>query len=273
MRSTTCSTTGSGEIGRCRTARTVSPPPQGLSRGKRALSTSSTRAPAVASRWAVVEPAGPAPTTIASKCSIGADRSRPVESARLIDRIRVEPGHEPRIPERDPRDTVGLEDEANAKDRLVRLHQRLERLHARLVAEQAQRAARDPGHGRVREGRRDPGRDAGREPAGCRVVSFKAPAGPAGEAGIEQIKLDYRGWGREDSNLRRLSQRVYSPSPLATRVHPLRDGHSGPAPRKVGHQARIAPHALLAQLAEHLHGKEGVDGSSPSEGLSRRGAR
>ena len=27
--------------------------------------------------------------------------------------------------------------------------------------------------------------------------------------------------------------------------------------------------ALLAQLVEHLHGKEGVDGSSPSEGLFR----
>jgi hypothetical protein len=26
--------------------------------------------------------------------------------------------------------------------------------------------------------------------------------------------------------------------------------------------------ALLAQLVEHLHGKEGVDGSSPSEGSS-----
>ena len=26
--------------------------------------------------------------------------------------------------------------------------------------------------------------------------------------------------------------------------------------------------ALLAQLVEHLHGKEGVDGSSPSEGLN-----
>jgi hypothetical protein len=28
-----------------------------------------------------------------------------------------------------------------------------------------------------------------------------------------------------------------------------------------------APHALLAQLVEHLHGKEGVSGSSPEEGL------
>jgi hypothetical protein len=30
------------------------------------------------------------------------------------------------------------------------------------------------------------------------------------------------------------------------------------------------PAALLAQLVEHLHGKEGVDGSSPSEGLNKR---
>ena len=27
--------------------------------------------------------------------------------------------------------------------------------------------------------------------------------------------------------------------------------------------------ALLAQLVEHLHGKEGVDGSSPSEGSQK----
>ena len=27
-------------------------------------------------------------------------------------------------------------------------------------------------------------------------------------------------WGREDSNLRRLSRRVYSPFPLAARAHP-----------------------------------------------------
>jgi hypothetical protein len=29
----------------------------------------------------------------------------------------------------------------------------------------------------------------------------------------------------------------------------------------------MAGSALLAQLVEHLHGKEGVDGSSPSEGF------
>jgi hypothetical protein len=28
-------------------------------------------------------------------------------------------------------------------------------------------------------------------------------------------------------------------------------------------------YALLAQLVEHLHGKEGVDGSSPSEGSAK----
>jgi hypothetical protein len=30
----------------------------------------------------------------------------------------------------------------------------------------------------------------------------------------------------------------------------------------------MALSALLAQLVEHLHGKEGVDGSSPSEGFA-----
>src|SRR4029077_14675087 len=33
--------------------------------------------------------------------------------------------------------------------------------------------------------------------------------------------------------------------------------------------ATIRPPALLAQLVEHLHGKEGVDGSSPSEGSAK----
>src|SRR6185437_9087652 len=50
-----------------RTARMVSPPPHGLSRGNRALSTSRTFAPASASRIAVAEPAGPPPTTATSK--------------------------------------------------------------------------------------------------------------------------------------------------------------------------------------------------------------
>ena len=36
------------------------------------------------------------------------------------------------------------------------------------------------------------------------------------------------------------------------------------APRRA---PRMAGAALLAQLVEHLHGKEGVDGSSPSEGF------
>jgi hypothetical protein len=31
-------------------------------------------------------------------------------------------------------------------------------------------------------------------------------------------------WGREDSNLRRLSRRVYSPFPLAARAHPRLSG-------------------------------------------------
>jgi hypothetical protein len=62
----TSSTTGSIAKGRRRAARPVTPPPQGLSRGNVALSTSNTRTPALASRWAAVEPAGPAPTTATS---------------------------------------------------------------------------------------------------------------------------------------------------------------------------------------------------------------
>ena len=38
------------------------------------------------------------------------------------------------------------------------------------------------------------------------------------------------------------------------------------APRRA---PRMAGTALLAQLVEHLHGKEGVDGSSPSEGSAK----
>ena len=37
-------------------------------------------------------------------------------------------------------------------------------------------------------------------------------------------------------------------------------------------RARLPTVALLAQLVEHLHGKEGVAGSSPAEGFTKREA-
>src|SRR6266511_560416 len=47
-------------------------------------------------------------------------------------------------------------------------------------------------------------------------------------------------------------------------------GSNPPAPTSLQRRpARIDPSALLAQLVEHLHGKEGVDGSSPSEGSTK----
>src|SRR6266542_2882516 len=47
-------------------------------------------------------------------------------------------------------------------------------------------------------------------------------------------------------------------------------GSNPPAPTSLqGGRARIDLRALLAQLVEHLHGKEGVDGSSPSEGSAK----
>ena len=67
------STTGPIAKGSSRRPRIVTPPPHGLSRGKRARSTSSVLTPSRASRCAVSEPAGPAPTTMRSKRStIGA---------------------------------------------------------------------------------------------------------------------------------------------------------------------------------------------------------
>ena len=53
-------------------------------------------------------------------------------------------------------------------------------------------------------------------------------------------------------------------SPLRPRPD-LLDANSQ-APRRA---PRMAGSALLAQLVEHLHGKEGVDGSSPSEGSAK----
>src|SRR4029079_15587555 len=66
IRSTSCSTTGAGSTGSRRTARRVSPPPQGLSRGNVALSRRTTRAPPRAGWIAVTDPAGPAPITATS---------------------------------------------------------------------------------------------------------------------------------------------------------------------------------------------------------------
>src|SRR5215211_6178483 len=44
------------------------------------------------------------------------------------------------------------------------------------------------------------------------------------------------------------------------------------SPPRAATGARLSATALLAQQVEHLHGKEGVDGSSPSEGFSKRPA-
>src|SRR3954454_6772457 len=62
------SITGARSKGSRRAARTVTPPPHGLSRGNSALSRRSTVSPRAAHSRAAVLPAGPAPTTITSNC-------------------------------------------------------------------------------------------------------------------------------------------------------------------------------------------------------------
>ena len=48
-------------------------------------------------------------------------------------------------------------------------------------------------------------------------------------------------------------------------------GHCDPSRlERHSEMANLGAPALLAQSVEHLHGKEGVDGSSPSEGFRKR---
>jgi len=95
----------------------------------------------------------------------------------MVDRIRVEPGHKPKIADRNPRDTLGLGDKEHAKEKLAELQVKLEDLHQRLFAE-ARR-----GLLLVLQGLDASGKDGvvravmhGVNPQGCRVVSFRAPS-------------------------------------------------------------------------------------------------
>jgi PPK2 family polyphosphate:nucleotide phosphotransferase len=95
----------------------------------------------------------------------------------VIDRIRIEPGTKPKLADRDPRETLGLEDKDKAKEHLVDLHARLEELHERLFAE-ARRSLL-----LVLQGLDAAGKDGvirsvmqGVNPQGCRVTSFRTPA-------------------------------------------------------------------------------------------------
>ena len=89
--------------------------------------------------------------------------------------LRVEPGTDARIAERDPRDTLGL-DKPRARDALRDLHERLDVLQRRLFAEGRRSVLL------VLQGLDASGKDgvirsvfSGLSPQGCRVVSFKAP--------------------------------------------------------------------------------------------------
>src|SRR5206468_4330316 len=71
-------------------------------------------------------------------------------------------------------------------------------------------------------------------------------------------------WGREDSNLRRLSRRVYSPFPLATRAHP-----------RVGHCSQPSPPSTITVVARYdvIVVGAGPAGSTTAYRLARAGAR
>jgi PPK2 family polyphosphate:nucleotide phosphotransferase len=98
--------------------------------------------------------------------------------SRLIRTLRVRPGERPRLDARDPADRLGLTDKASAEERLRELVVRLAVLQNRLWAESARSVLL------VLQGLDASGKDGtirkvltGVNPQGCRVVSFKAPAG------------------------------------------------------------------------------------------------
>ncbi len=98
-----------------------------------------------------------------------------VSVPRVIDDLRVKPGDEPRLADRDPGDRLGL-DKDEGKRRLEQLHEQLDTLQYRLYAE-SKRAVLV-----VLQGIDGSGKDGvirsvfrGLNPQGCRVASFKAP--------------------------------------------------------------------------------------------------
>jgi PPK2 family polyphosphate:nucleotide phosphotransferase len=94
----------------------------------------------------------------------------------MIERVRVEPGTEARIAERDARDKLGIEGKKAARQRLAEVVDRLAVLQARLYAEGRHNVLL------ILQGLDASGKDGvvrsvftGLNPQGCRVVSFKAP--------------------------------------------------------------------------------------------------
>jgi PPK2 family polyphosphate:nucleotide phosphotransferase len=102
----------------------------------------------------------------------------------VLEHLRVTPGKPPRLAERDPRETLGLEKEAG-KERRRDLTGRIDELQYRLHAEGTRALLL------VLQGLDASGKDgvirrvfSGVNPQGIRVVAFKAPAG-------EELRHDY----------------------------------------------------------------------------------
>ncbi len=96
----------------------------------------------------------------------------------MIEGLRVDPGSKAKIARRDPADTLGFSGKSDAEKRLKHLHQRLSELHDLLYAEGRRSVLL------VLQGLDASGKDGvvrsvftGLNPQGCRVISFKAPAG------------------------------------------------------------------------------------------------
>lgn len=100
-----------------------------------------------------------------------------MSSRSLVDRLRLEPGDSPRLDQRNPGDTLGLDSEDAARVHQAVLLDRLNDLQYLLYAERTRSVLL------VLQGMDTSGKDgtirhvmAGLDPSGCRVTSFKAPS-------------------------------------------------------------------------------------------------
>jgi PPK2 family polyphosphate:nucleotide phosphotransferase len=94
----------------------------------------------------------------------------------VLEQLRVQPGKRARIAERDPHDSLGIDDKKEGKARLEALNGRLGELHDRLFAESRRSIVL------VLQGLDASGKDGvirsvftGVNPQGCHVTSFRAP--------------------------------------------------------------------------------------------------
>ena len=171
----------------------------------------------------------------------------------MIDKIRVEPGHSPKLTERDPRETLGLGEKDEVKAELEDLVGKLEKLQGKLYAE-ARRSVL-----LVVQGLDASGKD-GVVRAHVRDLDAVAELGAHGHGPLDQVVVEPPALGHEDE---RLAGRPLEASAVAEpEAHAIddllddrvgRDGKLADGADRQAAAARLV--ARKARLVEEQHGR------------------